>query len=250
MDLAEREAIGEHVRRHPWERARARFVIHQLHQIGPIEGAILDIGCGDAYVLSQIRKAFPTTPCIGVDTAFCGQIACPEGVEIYASTQAVPAAIRPAGVILLMDVLEHLDDPAQLLTDLRQQGLAGPQTHLFVAVPAHQCLFGQHDQWLGHRRRYNRSLLSQHMREGGVEVRHTSYFFLSLLFMRALEVVLHRLGIQRREATGLVQWRGGEALSQGLSWCLQLDFHFCQRVQSALGLTLPGLSCYGLGRFR
>ncbi|MBT9589225.1 hypothetical protein IV102_38205 [bacterium] len=250
MDLSERKAIGEHFQRHPWERARAQFVVHELNKLRPIAGPILDVGCGDAYVLSQVKMAFPESPCLGVDTAFCGQTPCPPGMQIYSSLEAVPASFRPASVILLMDVLEHLADPTQLLCDLRKQGLASRHTRVLVTVPAYQILFGKHDHWLGHFRRYDRRLLLEHLQAGGIEVQDSSYFFLSLLFIRGLEVILQRLQIHQPQSTGLVEWKGSALQSRWLSLCLQVDFRICQWVRAKLGLTLPGLSCCALGQFQ
>lgn len=250
MDLSERAAIEGQLCRHPWEQARARFVCEVLSELHQDGGSILDIGCGDAYVLAEIHKRFPSSLCLGVDTAFQGQVDCPAGVEIYSESQQLPASVRPASVILLMDVLEHIEDPAELLLSLRTEGLADHRTLLFVAVPAHQFLFSDTDRWLGHHRRYRRRLLRQHLSQAGVEIFGTGYFFLSLLWVRALEVALERLGLRKIQATGLVSWKGGRWLSEALAKLLQLDYRFTRWLQAQLGITLPGLSCYGFGRFR
>lgn len=249
MDLSEREAIVGPFCRHPWEQARARFLVEHLQKLHRDGDTILDIGCGDAYVLSQLRAAFPNSPCLGVDTAFRGQTECPPGVEIYSHTEELPALVRPASVILLMDVLEHVEEPVELLHSLRRQGLADSRTLVFVTVPAYQWLFSETDRWLGHYRRYRRGLLSRQLAAAGIELHESGYFFLSLLLVRLGEVLLERLRLRRTQSTGLVNWSGGPWLSSGLAHLLQWDYRLTSQVRAWLGACLPGLSCYGVGRF-
>src|SRR5262249_7182809 len=72
----------------------------------------------------------------------------------------------------LLDVLEHLDDPSGMLA--RLAGHLQPGAPLVVTVPAHGWLFGQHDRYLHHRRRYSRGLLREHLEAGGFTVERLS----------------------------------------------------------------------------
>lgn len=45
MDLSE---VGNNQNRHPWELSRDRGILRVLEKM-PMEGNVLDIGCGDSY---------------------------------------------------------------------------------------------------------------------------------------------------------------------------------------------------------
>lgn len=249
--MKERAAIaqyGDLVSRHPWEVARAKFAISLLKRWSPLVGPVLDVGCGDAYVLSQIRNELPGHGWYGVDSNYHGQEA--TGLTLCASLDDLPKEASPAGVIVLMDVLEHVQDPVKLLTELRNRRIVNAETLFLVTVPAWQILFTNHDRWLGHYRRYDKVLLRAHLEESGIQVLESGYVFFSLMLVRATEVLLARLGISTASETGLVRWRGKSLLSRLLSWLLLLDAVFCQKISQTTGISPPGLSCFAVGRLR
>jgi hypothetical protein len=59
--------------------------------------------------------------------------------------------------ILLLDVIEHLDFPSQILSRLSSS--IEKDGYLIITVPAYQWLFSNHDVALNHRRRYTRNTL-------------------------------------------------------------------------------------------
>ena len=67
------------------------------------------------------------------------------------SVQTCPCG-RGCRVILLMDVLEHVDDDVGLLRAYAEP--ARPGTRFIVSVPAFSWLWSAHDEFLEHRRRY------------------------------------------------------------------------------------------------
>jgi hypothetical protein len=94
-------------------------------------------------------------------------------------------------LILLMDVLEHIQDDLAALrlaaSKCRENG------YLFITVPALQWLWSPHDEFLGHYRRYSvgsmRSLLAGC---AGLEILRVHYFFGSLLPVVAPMRILRR----------------------------------------------------------
>jgi SAM-dependent methyltransferase len=59
--------------------------------------------------------------------------------------------------LLLLDVIEHLDFPSQVLSRLSASTKKGG--YLIITVPAYEWLFSNHDVALDHRRRYSRNAL-------------------------------------------------------------------------------------------
>jgi 2-polyprenyl-3-methyl-5-hydroxy-6-metoxy-1,4-benzoquinol methylase len=100
-------------------------------------GRVLDVGCGEGGVGRSLRAAgatavhgievVPAAAAIAresLDSVFEGT------VEAALLSESVP---RPVDTICCYDVLEHLADPAAVLTGLRE--LAGAGAHLHISIP-------------------------------------------------------------------------------------------------------------------
>lgn len=250
MDVREAVAMSrpqDFVRRHPWEQARADILLSWLEGRMCGQGTVLDVGCGDGYVLQRVADRYPSFQYYGVDSALEDTFAAPDGVRLVRSLQDVPAACFPAAVVLLMDVLEHVEDAPALIQELVSSGAVGPSTFVVVTVPAFQSLLSPHDRIMRHYRRYSQSLLREHVERAGLRVDREGFLFLSLLFVRALEVLAQRMRLSSgSQDTGLVRWGRGALLSQFLRKCLVMDNTLCQLFRRTFNLTLPGLSCYAL----
>lgn len=81
-----------------------------------------------------------------------------------------------AGAIILMDVLEHIEKPEQLLKDLLSLKAVDNETRLIITVPAFQQLFSIHDKNLGHYRRYNLKQLEQLLSPLSLRMENSGYF--------------------------------------------------------------------------
>ncbi len=94
-------------------------------------------------------------------------------------------------LICMFDVLEHIDRADESLTRLR--GLLKPGGRMLIAVPAYQWLWGVHDEFLHHQRRYcGRSLRAQAERAGLIVDRMT-HFNMFLFPLGALSRLVGRL---------------------------------------------------------
>jgi hypothetical protein len=258
MDLVEARARGyEAAVRHPWEAARVDVVGRLIRRHAPIgHGAIvMDIGCGDTFVVEQLAAEYSDAVFYAVDTAFTEEL-----VELYRarlknprilpfpSLEAiVPPLDRPASLILLMDVIEHIEHARAFLADLRIRPYVGPGTRFLITVPAYQSLFCSHDTFLGHYRRYSNRTLRRDLRDAGFTVLDIGYFFSSLLPIRVLQVIKERLLGSRPDhrTSGLVTWNGGETTAALMRDALVLDARLSMRL-TRVGLRLPGLSNYAL----
>jgi 2-polyprenyl-3-methyl-5-hydroxy-6-metoxy-1,4-benzoquinol methylase len=74
------------------------------------------------------------------------------------SVRGVSLADGAAGVVCLLDVIEHFQDPVDVLLRETTRVLA-PDGRLVVSVPAHQWLWSAFDDRVGHVRRYTRAAL-------------------------------------------------------------------------------------------
>ena len=89
-------------------------------------------------------------------------------------------------MVLLLDVLEHVEDDEGFLSQLRRSPLVGAGTLLLVTVPAHQRLFGSHDAFPRHYRRYDPKRLAERLAAAGFRVERAGEFFLLPYVLRAL----------------------------------------------------------------
>lgn len=103
-----------------------------------------------------------------------------------------------ADVVVMHDVLEHIDDEDGAVATLRR--IAKPDGRVILSVPALPRLFGFHDRQLGHHRRYTRrslrAALAPHF-----EITRMRYFGMSFI---PITYVFSRL-LDRPYPTGAVE---------------------------------------------
>jgi trans-aconitate methyltransferase len=258
MDLIEaRERAFDTVARHPWELARLDVVRELIarHLQLPAGTAVLDIGCGDTFVVERLAVEYPHLWWYAVDTAFTDDllnmyrarfttpnisaVASLDDIELHSDTSV--------GLVVLMDVLEHVPDDTGFLAGLLARPELRADAAVLVTVPAYASLFCAHDEVLGHHRRYSRAQLRHLLRRSGLAVVESGYFFSSLLPMRMLQVIKERLLNRRDATTGLVTWRGGSVVTRLLQRALLTDAR-AGMFMARRGLPLPGLSGYAVCR--
>jgi len=90
-------------------------------------------------------------------------------------------------LVLMMDVLEHVDDDSGLVRLYASKVPSG--AHFLVTVPAFRFLWSGHDVFLEHKRRYTLGEIEAAMRDAGLEVVKSAYYF-GLVFPLAAAVRL------------------------------------------------------------
>jgi SAM-dependent methyltransferase len=176
------EPLAEVESRSFWFRARNRLVVSALRRHFPDAGSFLEVGCGSGVVLSAIREELPGLRLVGTDVY-------PEALEI-ARTRVDGAELlqldaRDLGfdgefdVVGALDVIEHVDEDEQVLTELFRA--ARPGGGAIILVPQHRWLWSEHDRISEHRRRYARRELVERVRNTGFEVAETTSFVTTLL---------------------------------------------------------------------
>lgn len=182
----------EGVERHYWNRCRNAVIARMLRGIGA-SGPILEVGCGKGLVVQALRsEGFDVA---GVDIAVVDPVP-GASAHVRTGTDAFALAHSEAvrfKTLLLLDVIEHLEHPAEFIQRLRA---AFPNVEWIVAtVPARQELFSAHDTFNRHFRRYDLPTMRSHMDPDGDGPWRASYFFHSLYPLAWLQA---RLSDQRR----------------------------------------------------
>lgn len=254
MDLVEaRLKDFATVPRHPWERARLAIVSRLIARHGGIHSGdiVLDVGCGDSYVVESLAQQQPGARFYAVDSAFTPELIAhfsprlPSNVALFSALDEVPADGR-ASLVLLMDVMEHVEDDRGLLHTLLGRSFFSSATRLLITVPSYPGLWSAHDRFLGHYRRYTRRSLQAVLHGVGLDALEAGYFFFSLLPTRVLEMLKDRaVGTAPEEFEGLIAWGGGTTLTRVIAGALEWDGRISMAL-NRLGVTLPGLSTFAV----
>jgi hypothetical protein len=246
MDL--RETSSRTVNRHPWELARvtALQLIAKAYQIPQPETRILDLGCGDGFLIDTLCPEH-TWPIDAVDIHLTEE-------QLAVFSQARPRltfhnsyqsiAGNQYGLFTLFDVLEHVEDDVNFLKETCAQ-FAAPKARMFCTVPAFPSLFCSHDTFLKHHRRYSRRDLQLVLTAAGLRVVASGYMFGSLLPARAFTVVQERLMGTSNSCPGIGNWGHGHFLTSIIQSLLDADNRALLWLRGK-GITIPGLTVWAL----
>ena len=176
VDLREAD-LGVEATAHWYYRSKARLVRMLLADDTRDGGHLIDVGAGSGFFSEYLlaNTSLGSAECIDPNYPRL-KAARVAGKEVLFRRE--PTGVAPR-IILMMDVIEHVDDPVALLR--RYARAAEPSTAVLVTVPAYDWLWSGHDEFLGHRRRYTRRLLTEQLEQAGFSVDRCGYFFLSLL---------------------------------------------------------------------
>jgi SAM-dependent methyltransferase len=157
---------------------------------------IIEVGCGRGGVIKYLHDR--KIDCLGVELA----PAIPHiGAEnlILTNTDAadIPEARRKTfTVMLLLDVIEHIEDPVSFLRKLLS---AYPSVKaLVISVPARQEIWSNYDVYYEHYRRYDLQMTREIMEHVQFRIQENRYLFhalypagrLSLKFTRQRKIVI------------------------------------------------------------
>jgi SAM-dependent methyltransferase len=180
-----------------WSKFRNFVIYSKLLEHGVRNGGLWEIGAGRGDVSIGLQEAFSFRS-VAVEPIYagCRNIALSSSDVFCGTLESLKLPDCSISSIGVFDVLEHIEDPRDLLTEIYR--VLEPNGKLFVTVPAHQFLFSDMDIGIGHFRRYSRQRLKSEMSKIEFTVLEIRYFFISLvipaLFLRAIP---YRLGRKR-----------------------------------------------------
>ncbi|PYN81902.1 MAG: SAM-dependent methyltransferase [Candidatus Rokuibacteriota bacterium] len=223
----------EEDRLHWWFRGRLAVITATLRRaLPPRPVRLLELGCGTGNVLAALSEFGEA---VGMET-HPELIAAARAAGLDVRTGRLPEdlGVAPgwAEVVLLLDVIEHVDDDGAALAAACRAVAAGGL--LVVTVPAYRWLWSGHDEVLGHRRRYTAAGLRAVVERAGFSVLRVSYFN-SLLFPM---VALVRLWKGLRGDRGHDLRRPAAPLNRLLERVFAFERHLVPRVALPFGASL------------
>jgi SAM-dependent methyltransferase len=201
MDRAVFDRMAQIDMTHWWFVARrkiiAKLIERKLPSRRPLR--ILEIGAGTGSNIKLLQQ-FGQVDAIEPDEGARSLASTRTGIDISGGHLPHQLNIVPGSydLIVLLDVLEHIEEDRPALLALKQ-GLT-PGGQILLTVPALPWLFGAHDVAHHHKRRYTRKTLISALIDSGYKVDYISHFntILSpvIIMIRAIEKLF------KRESTG------------------------------------------------
>ena len=172
-------------REHWWWRAREEFLARLLDRlVGSADvGETFDFGCGDGLFLPILQRYSKTKP-RGFEAD--ASLLDPAGAwfdRISTGTLTDdPAEHRRYGLIVALDVLEHIEHAETAMAILRRR--LAPGGWFVATVPAFETLWTAHDEVNHHYRRYRIAELESLVLGSGLEIVESRYFFVWLAVVK------------------------------------------------------------------
>jgi len=145
---------------HWWFTARRAILLEVVSAIAPAGTPVADVGCGTGGNAAAFGAA--GHPVIGLDPS-ADAIALAQSrfpslrFDVSSNAGDASAHLRNGGVLLLTDVLEHVENDRALFESAVSAVPSGG--HLIITVPADASLWSPHDVAFGHFRRYSPEML-------------------------------------------------------------------------------------------
>ena len=232
MDLKEEDILGTDIASHWYYRSKAAALHQAVGRLKPRH--LLDVGAGSGFFSRHLLAHAGAQSALCVDIGYPGDRDDTEGGKPVRYRRDIGPT--DCDLVLMMDVLEHVDDDRGLVRHYAERVPAG--AHFLVTVPAFRFLWSGHDVFLEHKRRYRLDEIEQVLREAGLEVVRGAYFF-GLVFPLAAAI---RLATRRETQPRSSLQRHGE-ITNGLLSAL------CAAELPLFRLNrLAGLSAFVLAR--
>ena len=164
MDLKEEDILGDDIGRHWYYRSKAAALRQAVWDLTPQK--ILDVGAGSGFFSRHLLAHTAAQSALCVDTGYRSDAE--DEVEGKKVLYRRDIGTTDCDLVLMMDVLEHVDDDRGLVKLYADKVPSG--AHFLVTVPAFRFLWSGHDVFLEHKRRYRLPEIEAVMRDAGLDV--------------------------------------------------------------------------------
>lgn len=181
---------------HWWFATRTWAIDTWLGQLRSPSGLeILDVGCGAGNMIHHLSR-YGHVRGIEIDPRPV-KIAQSRGYDVRQADAAkgIPFTDATFDLVTALDVIEHVEDDAAVLTQARR--VLKPGGRLLVSTPAFRWLWSYNDELNAHKRRYTARELGARLTRAGFRVQRLSYNFF-LVFPLAAGLILWRNRTRRR----------------------------------------------------
>jgi len=194
MDLKETGILGNSIAEHWYYKSKAAAMMRLVGNDHPTR--ILDVGAGSGFFSRHILGSTTAAEAWCVDISYTREYDNQEqGKPVYYRRSVDHV---DADLVLLMDVLEHVDDDRGLLADY--VGRVPAPARFLISVPAFQFLWSGHDEFLEHKRRYTLTQIERVATMSGLILERGAYYFGLVFPLAAATRIAGRLRSASSEA--------------------------------------------------
>jgi hypothetical protein len=171
------------IENHYWTISRISILYAHLMKHELVNKKILEIGCGKGIVVHGLRKK--NVECYGVEIASVKPVEEMSYIISGRDATHLPPDFRDTiEVILLLDVIEHIEHVETFLLSLKVSFVNAQ--YFLVAVPAGKKLWSNYDEFYGHFRRYDLRMMDQLAQTLNFKVMRSQYVFHLLYYIGIL----------------------------------------------------------------
>ena len=206
-----------------WFRARNRIITWAFAKYAFPVGNVLEIGCGNGYVLRGLKHAFPDAELSGSEIFLNGlhfaAKRMPDVTLMQMDARDIPFADH-FDAIGAFDVLEHIAEDEDVLEQIH--AALKPGGMLILSVPQHMWLWSAMDDYACHFRRYTAAELKSKFESAGFTVvRSTS--FVSFLLPAMLASRLVKKDVAKDDLDASAELRINPLLNTLFYWIMRLE---------------------------
>jgi len=224
--------------KHWWFVARRQIIAQVILRLNlPKNAQILEAGCGTGGNLQMLSR-HGQVAAMELDEIAC-QLANQRRVT-HVKRGSLPDDIpftSQYDLILILDVIEHLDDDLSALKALYHK--LKPGGYLLVTVPAYQFLWSEHDEINHHKRRYQFKHLKQVVKTAGYQVVYGSYFN---TFLFPLVIIIRFVGRllpkQNKNQLSSDLVLPSKPVNQFFKWLFASERHLINRLYLPFGVSV------------
>ncbi|MBA3052345.1 MAG: glycosyltransferase [Candidatus Omnitrophota bacterium] len=221
---------------HWWFVSHRKLVEHLIKSLKIPSPDIFDAGAGTGGNLTAFSRLGRTT---GIDVSeqavrFCRR----RGLKnvILSPVEKIAYADRSFDVITCLDLLEHTLNPAEVMLELKR--VLKDNGRIIITVPAFRFLWSQHDEALGHLRRYEKTSLSCDLHEAGLKIRKMGYFFFLSFFAVAPVRIMRKFLVPKQKFHSDTTTLPPEFLNFFLKFLFRVEIKTLNNFNFPLGTTL------------
>ncbi|MGH0033398.1 MAG: class I SAM-dependent methyltransferase [Myxococcota bacterium] len=174
----------------PGDRTVAGHTLCEARRALPATGSVLELGCGAGRMLGGLRSLAPELGWVGIDVSRAAlAVAARRFPQMDFRRLEDPAGRLPArdgefAAVLVLDVLEHVEDPAATLAELRRVLAPGGRLHLHVPCEGDALslwrwlprpLRDLKRRYAGHVQRFRRREIASLLERSGFQAERTRY---------------------------------------------------------------------------
>jgi 2-polyprenyl-3-methyl-5-hydroxy-6-metoxy-1,4-benzoquinol methylase len=172
---------------HFWVKHRNAVFDRHFKTIVRSAAQVGEVGCGSGLILSHLANTYQKAA-DGFELNLHALKLCPKlpgNLYIYDIFQRHPDLVDRYDLLMMMDVLEHIEDEVSFLQAVQDH--LKPGGFLILGVPMRQHLYSTYDKADGHFRRYSAKYLQSVVEKAGLSVQKTvqwGHAYLPVLLLR------------------------------------------------------------------